>query len=82
MAKSSWVKTQKIYCERINQEVDLLEERIIPDNVLPNVGEPFQVRARTCSHWLDCNLSGAPCCYSGTNPSYDPFRDQGKYPEA
>jgi hypothetical protein len=75
MATKHWVKTQVILCERINKEVFLLEERIYPDDVVPDNSEPFQVRQRKCSHWLECNLVGHPCCWSGINPNYDPFSD-------
>ena len=75
MATSSWVKTQTIFCERVNDKVDLLEERIFPAATLPDVGEPYLVRSRKCSHWLACNMIEAPCCYSGTNPGYDPFQN-------
>ncbi len=75
MVERRWVKTQIIHCERRDEEAYLLEERIYPADMLDDSGSPYRVRAIKCSNWLECNLSGAPCCWSGINPNYDPFSD-------
>jgi len=80
MAAREWVTTQTIYCDRVGEDVFLLEERIYPDDVLPDVGAPYHVNQKKCSHWLDCNLAGNPCCWSGINPGYDPFKDTRDQP--
>ena len=73
MPKIVWETTNKIWCDRTRQEVDLLEERIYPDEALPEVGLTFRVRARKCPLGLECNLEGFACRWSGLNPNYDPF---------
>jgi hypothetical protein len=80
MAAREWVTTQTIYCDRIGEMVSLLEERIYPGDVLPDVGAPYQVHQKRCSRWLECNLAGHPCCWSGINPGYDPFDDNREIP--
>ncbi|HUF39676.1 MAG TPA: hypothetical protein VMN57_14220 [Anaerolineales bacterium] len=75
MTAREWVSIQKIFCDRAGTEVILLEERIYPDDILPDAGAPYRVHQQRCSHWLECNLAGHPCCWSGINPGYDPFKD-------
>lgn len=75
MATKIWVKTDRIWCDRKKDEVDLLEERIYPDDVVPDPSVPYKVNARKCTEWLDCNLLGYACTWSGLNPDYDPFAD-------
>jgi hypothetical protein len=73
MATKQWVKTPKYFCDRIHQEVLVLEERIYPGDRLPDVGERFRVNQQQCSCWLECNLIGYPCCWSGINPFHNPL---------
>jgi hypothetical protein len=62
------------YCERVRKNVDLVEERIYPNDVLPDSpGAPYLVKNRKCSIGIDCNLVGYACKWSGLNPDYDPF---------
>ncbi len=68
-----WEVTKKIWCDRVKKEVDLLEERVYPDEPVPDVGKPFQVLARKCPLGVECNLIGFACRWSGLNPNYDPF---------
>ncbi len=73
MSSQIWVKKQSIYCDRLKQKVYLLEERIYPGNTIPDVGEPYKVRAQKCSAGVDCNIHGFRCRWSGLNPMHDPF---------
>lgn len=73
MSNQEWVKKQSLYCDRLKQTVYLLEERIYPEGILPDVGEPYQVRSQKCSAGLECNLLGMRCRWSGLNPTNDPF---------
>ncbi len=75
MSKSVWVVAKRIWCDRVQGEVDLLEERVYPLEVLPDVSSPFQVRSRKCEKGVDCNLDGYRCRWSGLNPDYDPFAE-------
>lgn len=69
---SHTIKT--IYCERTQQNADLVEERIYPSASLPDSpGAQFLVKNRKCNAGIDCNLMGFACKWSGLNPDYDPF---------
>jgi hypothetical protein len=73
MATVKWEVVDRIYCTRIGQQAELLEERVYPDEIAPMAGATFQVRARKCSFGVECNLDGFGCRWSMTNPDYDPF---------
>lgn len=73
MAVIVWKTAQRIYCDRAQGEADLYEERVYPNDVLPDVGAPYKVRARQCSLGMKCGLAGFTCRWAGTNPVYDPF---------
>ncbi len=74
MAKVVWETVGRAFCEHRHEEAQLLEQRVYPDEALPDAGMPYQVRARKCSFDIDCNLAGYPCCCAGTNPGgRDPF---------
>ncbi len=73
MSHSVWVVVDKVWCDRMKADADLLEERVFGDDFLPGPNVPFQVHARKCSLGLACNLVGFQCRYAMTNPNYDPF---------
>ena len=73
MAAVVWKTTRRIRCERVDREAELIEERVYPADILPDVGAPYQVHARKCSLGSECNLVGCNCRWAGTNPNYDPF---------
>ena len=75
MSSQVWVKKQSQFCIRLKQTVYLLEERVYPGSLIPEVGETYQVRAQKCSAGVECNLLGLRCRWSGLNPTYDPFYD-------
>lgn len=72
MAKQEWVAVTREYCDRVEQDVDLLELRIYAADVLPDT-QPYQVAARKCSVDVTCNMAGFPCKWAYTNPEVDPF---------
>ncbi len=76
MTQIVWEAVDKIQCERTGEVAELLEERVYPSEVLPNVGQPYQVRSRKCSMGGECNLVGFPCKWSYINPNFDPFSDK------
>ena len=73
MAKTVWEVIGCVFCQHTGKEAELLEERIYPDDPLPDAGAPFKVRARKCASAIECNVSGYPCCWAYTNPDLDPF---------
>ncbi|MBI3360634.1 MAG: hypothetical protein HY023_05940 [Chloroflexi bacterium] len=76
MAKIAWESVQKHWCDLMQEEAHLLEERIYPDDLLPDAALPYQVGARKCSFGIDCNLAGYHCRWAWTNPDYDPFTER------
>jgi hypothetical protein len=73
MATVKWQAVATIYCQRVGAQATLVEERVYPNDVLPDIGDPFQVRTRRCNFGVECNLAGQPCRWSLINPDYDPF---------
>jgi hypothetical protein len=73
MSNSIWLVVDKVWCDRMKAEAELLEERVFAADVLPDAQVPYQVRARKCSLGVECNLAGYTCRWSFTNPSFDPF---------
>jgi hypothetical protein len=76
MAAIVWEVVKKIQCDRLKEEADLLEERVYPDESVPDPARPYQVRARKCSLGMDCNLAGYTCVWAYNNPNYDPFAEE------
>lgn len=75
MATAKIVKLviKEIYCDRLNRDVSLIEDRVYPPDMMPDAGPVFHRRARMCSFGVDCNRLGYACKWSGLNPNYDPF---------
>jgi hypothetical protein len=76
MATIMWQTLKDMHCDRVKQDVALVEERIYPADFIPYHGDPdYQVRSRRCTYGTDCNLAGYACRWSGLNPDYDPFAE-------
>lgn len=73
MSDSIWLVVDRIWCDRMQAEAQLMEERVFADETLIGPNEPYQVRGRKCSFGLACNLIGYQCRYAMNNPNYDPF---------
>jgi hypothetical protein len=73
MSNLDWVIVGSVWCERLQQQAELLEQRLYPAEILPSAGAGYQVRARKCSHDIECNLSGYTCRWAFNNPNFDPF---------
>ena len=73
MTDSIWYIVDKRWCDRMQTEAELLEERAYGSELFPDPGSGFQVRGRKCSLGMACNLIGYPCRYAMNNPNYDPF---------
>jgi hypothetical protein len=73
MSKTVWTAVDRIWCDRMKQEAELLEQRVYPGDLVPDVDVPFQVRARKCSFDIECNLAGFTCRWAFSNPNGDPF---------
>lgn len=65
-----------VQCSRVHREVQLVEERLYPGDLVPDVGAPYRAVSHRCSSGVDCNLIGYPCRWSGINPNHDPFLDK------
>ncbi len=74
MAVTRWTTIARSNCGRA-EPADLLEARVYPADWLDDATGAFQVRARKCAQAETCRADGAPCCWTGVNPMYDPFAD-------
>jgi len=75
LAVKTWQVVKVRYCHHVNQDVSFEAEVIYPAEFLPDTAP--RVIAHRCSHAFSCNLDGRPSCiWAGTNPSYDPFREE------
>ena len=73
MPDSVWIVVDTNWCNRMEAEARLLEERVYADEPLEGPQASYHVRAHKCSFGLACNLVGYPCQYAFNNPNYDPF---------
>lgn len=72
MAVKNWEKLKTIYCERASAEVVLEVEVVYPSEPLPD--QAPRILGHRCSLALGCAANGnSNCCWTGTNPVYDPF---------
>ena len=76
MSEKTWQAIKIRYCHHVDQEVALEAELVYPPEWLPD--QAPRVLAHRCSNAMDCNLDGRPSCiWAGTNPSVDPFIEEG-----
>jgi hypothetical protein len=74
VAYRNWEVIKISYCEHAGEEVALEAEIVYPATFLPE--QAPRIVAHRCSRGLVCNSFNQPgCCWSGTNPSYDPFKE-------
>ena len=74
MAKSFWKPIKRSMCDRVNEEVFLEARVVYPSGILAS--QPPRIEGHRCSKGLDCNLFDKPtCCWAGTQPGYDPFKE-------
>lgn len=72
MSTVRWEPVREQFCERIEERVSLEAELAYPAEHLPD--QPPRVVAHRCSRGMVCNLFDKPtCCWSGTQPGYDPL---------
>ncbi len=77
MATEKWVAVKEEWCNLVEQNVELLELRVYPSEVMPE-GQEYQVKARKCSVDVTCNMAGFPCKWAFTNPELDPFEERAR----
>jgi hypothetical protein len=69
MAAEKWVITECKHCDRIDQDVEIKEKRVIPTmDFLQMIDSGFRVRARTCSAAVFCNMAHIPCKLAYNQP--------------
>lgn len=77
MAYRNWEAIKISYCEHVDEEVALEAEIIYPATFLPE--QAPRIIAHRCSRGLACNSFRQPaCCWAGTNPDVDPFKQPEK----
>jgi hypothetical protein len=75
MAAMMWEAVARTWCDRLEGEAILLEQRVYAPEMMPGPGPIYRVRARRCSADVACNLAGCPCRWSGIAPGYDPLAE-------
>ena len=77
VAYRNWEVIKISYCDHAEEEVALEAEIVYPADFLSEL--PPRIVAHRCSRGLACNSFNQPgCCWSGTNPYYDPFKEPEK----
>jgi hypothetical protein len=75
VAYRHWEVIRVAYCERAEEEVALEADVVYPATFLPE--QAPRIYAHRCSRGLACNsFQKSGCCWSGTNPNYDPFKER------
>ena len=73
MTQSEWVAVQTIYCPRIDSDASLLEKRELLGTA-DEFGTPdYVVKARACSHDIECNMNDHINCRWSFKGGDDPF---------
>lgn len=72
MTTTKWVVVESRWCDLIQQEASIMEQRIYPADMLPDT-ETYRVIARKCSANVACNLAEVPCDWAFTRPESDRF---------
>jgi hypothetical protein len=72
MTTTKWVVVDRKWCEYINMEATIMEQRIYPADLMPDTST-YKVIARKCSANVACNLAGVPCSHAFTNPTTDRY---------
>ncbi|MFN2135368.1 MAG: hypothetical protein ACK2UK_05400 [Candidatus Promineifilaceae bacterium] len=67
MADVKWVKIEGRWCELINKDIEILEKRVYPSEVMPDTSA-YHILACRCTAAIDCNLAGIPCEHAYNNP--------------
>lgn len=68
--QEQWVVVETHFCDVLQREADLLEQRVYSPDVIPDM-EPYRVTAHKCSAAVECNLMGCQCEWSYTGPGVD-----------
>ncbi len=70
---TKWVVVEKKWCNYINQEATIMEQRVYAPEMMPDT-EPYRVIARKCSANIACNLANIPCSWAFTGPDVDRYK--------
>lgn len=73
MAHETWVKIDTIWCDRMQDEADLMEKRVYASEYMPDF-PGYRITAHKCSLGIACNLAGFSCKWSYADLGYDPFK--------
>jgi hypothetical protein len=73
-SNSKWVPIKKQWCDILQDEAELLEQRVYPSEVIPDM-EGYRVTGHKCTAAITCNLIGCQCQWSYTGPGTDRFAE-------
>ena len=63
MAKEEWTQLGVKFCHHVGEDVELMEKRVYPVNMLDGSGEKYRVMARKCSAGFQCTGMDDPCVW-------------------
>jgi len=66
MSVEKWVTLGTKHCEKVNEEVELMEKRIYPTGIQDSnsSGENYRVLLRKCSAGYQCGHMENPCVWA------------------
>jgi len=74
VAHRNWEVIKVSYCEHVGEEVALGADVVYPATYLPE--QAPRIFAHCCSRGFACiSFRQTGCCWAGTNPDYDPFKE-------
>ena len=71
-SNSKWVPVKKQWCNVLQGEAELLEQRVYPSEIIPDT-EAYRVISHKCTAAIACNLMGCHCQWAYTSPGNDRF---------
>ncbi len=64
-SNEKWVPVKKQWCDILQDEAELLEKRVYPNEIIPDT-EAYRVVAHKCTAAVTCNLLGCQCQWAYT----------------
>jgi len=72
MAATQWVVLKQKWCDVAQAQAELIEERVYPQGIIPDV-PGYRVVNRHCSHGMLCNSLGCQCKWAYLGDDVDHF---------
>lgn len=63
MSGEQWIQLGVKYCEKVGDNVELMEKRVYPQGLLATGNEQYRVLMRRCSAGYQCSHLEEPCVW-------------------